>query len=161
MMICRPGPWLAGRLIELNQIYFMNKKQFIMSSLVFDRLRPFAGPTGLLRTDRRQMLLPLGFWMAVVLFLFCGPLLRLVDPVAAVVDLGVLSLLLLGLLAGVGFIAASSWLLGLLWPVFRDFRNHHFEPIFKSLIPWQKIVIYLGCFFLLLYAFVACLAAVF
>lgn len=94
-------------------------------------------------------------------WLWSGPLLRLIDPVAAVVDLGVLSLLLLGLLSGVGFIAASLWLLGLLWPVFRDFRNYHFEPIFKSLLPWQKIIIYLCCFFLLLYAFVACLAAVF
>src|SRR5690606_34899462 len=84
---------------------------------------------------------------------------RLVDPIAAVVDIGALSLPLLGLLSGLAYIAISHWLLGLIWPVFRDFRKHHFEPIFKSLRPWQKIILYLCCFFLLLYVFVACLAA--
>lgn len=93
-------------------------------------------------------------------FLFSGPLLRLLDPVAAVVDIGALSLVLLGLLAGLCFVTVSRWLLGLLWPVFREFNQHHFEPIFKSLRPWQKIVIYLSCYFLLLSVFVACLWAV-
>lgn len=96
----------------------------------------------------------------ILLFFLAGPLLRLADPTAAAVDIGALSLLLLGLVSGLGFITVSHWLTGLLWPVFRDFRKHHFEPFFKSLRPWQKILIYLGCFFLLLYAFVACLAAV-
>lgn len=96
-----------------------------------------------------------------VLFLFSGPILRLVDPMAAAPDIGTLGLPLLGLLAGLGFITISRWLLGLLWPVFRDFRKHHFEPIFKSLQPWQKIIIYLSCYFLLLYALVLCLVAVF
>lgn len=94
-----------------------------------------------------------------LIFLFCGPLLRLIDPVAAVVDVGALSLLLLSLLAGLCFVAVSHWLLGLLWPVFRAFGRHHFVPVFKSLLPWQKIVIFLGCYFLLLFAFVACLLA--
>lgn len=98
--------------------------------------------------------------MLLVLFLFSGPLLRLVDPVAAAVDVGTLSLLFLGLLAGLAFVAVGRWLLGLLWPVFREFGQHHFEPIFKSLLPWQKIVIYLVCYFLLLFAFVACWVAV-
>jgi len=98
--------------------------------------------------------------MLLVLFLFSGPLLRLVDPVAAAVDVGTLSLLFLGLLTGLAIVAVSRWLLGLLWPVFREFGQHHFEPIFKSLLPWQKIVIYLVCYFLLLFAFVACWVAV-
>ena len=101
------------------------------------------------------------FLLTFLLFVLSGPLLRLIDPFAAAPDLGVLGLVLLGLLSGLGFIAVSRWLLGLLWPVFRDFRNYHFEPIFKSLLPWQKIIIYLACYFLLLYAFVPCLAAVF
>lgn len=98
--------------------------------------------------------------LLLLLFLYSGPLLRLIDPTAAVMDIGALSLPLLALVAALGFVAISHWLLGLLWPVFRDFRKHHFEPIFKSLRPWQKIILYLCCFFLLLYAFVACLAAV-
>lgn len=97
----------------------------------------------------------------VVLFFYSGPFLRWVDPTAAVVDVGALSLPLLGGLAGLAFVEISRWLLGLLWPVYREFGRHHFEPIFKSLVPWQKIVIYLVCYFLLLFTLVACLWAVY
>lgn len=131
-----------------------------MSSFTFDYIRPFYGIMGYPRQVLGGVLLAAGL-LPLGLFLYSGPLLRLADPTAAVVDIGALSLPLLGLVSGLGFVSISHWLLGLLWPVFRDFRNHHFEPIFKSLRPWQKIVLYLGCFFLLLYAFVACLAAVF
>lgn len=119
--------------------------------------------TGAFRTISAKATKPLSLVITalLILFMWSGPLLRLIDPLAAAPDIGVLGLTLLGLLSGLVFIAISHWLLGLLWPVFRDFRNYHFEPIFKSLLPWQKIIIYLACFFLLLYAFVACLAAVF
>lgn len=105
-----------------------------------------------------------GWWLGCGLFglfFFSGPLLRLVDPVAAVVDIGVLSLLLLGLLCGLAVVVVSHWLLGLLWPVFRDFGRNHVESVFNSLPSWQKIVIYLGCYFLLVYALVCCVVAVF
>lgn len=120
-------------------------------------------PGGTLRLGFRSlggMLLLLSLSLF-ALFILSGPLLRLIDPFAASPDLGVLGLVLLGLLSGLAIIAVSRWLLGLLWPVFRDFRNYHFEPIFKSLLPWQKIIIYLTCYFLLLYAFVLCLVVVF
>jgi len=119
--------------------------------------------TGAFRTISVKATKPVGLVVAalLILFVWSGPLLRLIDPLAAAPDIGVLGLTLLGLLSGLGFIAVSHWLLGLLWPVFRDFHNYHFEPIFKSLLPWQKVLIYLACYFLLLYAFVACLAAVF
>lgn len=97
---------------------------------------------------------------ALLLFLYAGPVLRTLDPVAAVLDIGVLSLLLLAVIALLGFIALSHWLLGLLWPVFRQFHKNHFSPVFKSLFPWQKIIIFLSCFFLLLYAFVLVFMAV-
>lgn len=109
-------------------------------------------------------LLPLAAWPALVIvlgFLFSGPLLQLVDPVAAAVDIGVLSLVLLGLLCGLAVVVVSHWLLGLLWPVFRDFGRNHVESVFKSLPSWQKIMIYLGCYFLLVYALVCCVVAVF
>lgn len=89
-----------------------------------------------------------------------GPLLRYLDATAAVVDIGAASLALLALAAAIGFVNVSRWLLGLLWPVLRDYHRHHFEPNFKSLLPWQKITFYLVIFFGLLYAFVCCLAAV-
>ena len=96
-----------------------------------------------------------------VLFAHVGLLLRLADPTAAVVDIGTLSLVLLAVVALAAFLTVSHWLLGLLWPVLRDYHRHFFSNNFKSLLPWQKITFYLVIFFGLLYAFVCCLAAVF
>lgn len=93
--------------------------------------------------------------------IWSGPLLRMADPTAAVVDLGALSLVLLAVVALVAYLSVSHWLLGLLWPVLRDYPKHHFSHNFKSLQPWQKITFYLVIFFGLLYAFVCCLLAVF
>ena len=90
-----------------------------------------------------------------------GPLLRLVDPTAAVVDVGALSLVFLAMVALVAFLTISRWLIGLLWPVLRDYQKDHFSTNFKSLQPWQKIAFYLVMFFGLLYAFVCCLVAVY
>lgn len=95
------------------------------------------------------------------LFILAGPLLRGLDPTAAAVDIGAVSLVLLALLALAAFIAVSRWLLGLLWPVLRDYQHHHFTPNFKTLQPWQKLGFYLVVFFGLLYAFVCTLVAVF
>ncbi len=106
-----------------------------------------------------RMALPLLLLLG--LFLLAGPVLHWLDPVAAVVDLGALSLLLLGLLVVLACVSVCHWLLGLLWPVFRDFHRYHLEPLFKSLLPWQKICIYFACFFLLLYASLLALVAVF
>jgi hypothetical protein len=97
---------------------------------------------------------------ALVLFMYSGPLLRSADPAAAPVDPGILSLVLLAALALLAFVSISLWLLGLLWPVFRDYRKYHFSSNFKSLAPWQKIFFYLSTFFMLLYAFVYALSAV-
>lgn len=131
-----------------------------MNTMIFPTWSP---ETGAFRTISVKATKPVGLVVAalLIIFVWSGPLLRLIDPFAASPDLGVLGLVLLGLLSGLAIIAVSRWLLGLLWPVFRDFRNYHFEPIFKSLLPWQKIIIYLTCYFLLLYAFVLCLVAVF
>ena len=95
------------------------------------------------------------------LFAHIGPLLRLADTTAAVVDVGALSLVLLAVVALAAFLTVSRWLLGLLWPVMRNYQRNHFANNFKSLLPWQKITFYLVIFFGLLYAFVCCLVAVF
>lgn len=96
-----------------------------------------------------------------VLLAWSGPLLRMADHTAAVVDLGALSLVLLAAVALAAFLAISHWLLGILWPVLRPYQKEHFTHNFKSLQPWQKITFYLVIFFGLLYAFVCCLLAVF
>ena len=111
---------------------------------------------------------PIWHWLGAGMALFglfvlvaqVGPLL-LADPTAAVVDIGALSLVLLAALALVAFLTVSHWLLGLLWPLLRDYQRNHFANNFKSLSPWQKITFYLVIFFGLLYAFVCCLATVF
>ncbi len=121
-------------------------------------LEPLAVPeTGKPNTD---------FWLAttiaaaLILFMYSGPVLRHADPAAAPADPGILSLLLLAILALLAFVSISQWLMGLLWPVFRDYRKYHFSSDFKSLLPWQKIVCYLFTFFMLLFAFVFGLSAV-
>ena len=112
-------------------------------------------------TGSRHLYLTAVIAAMAVLFIYAGPLLRWLDPTAAAIDIGAASLVLLALLALALFVAVSRWLLGLLWPMLRDYQRHHFSPNFKSLQPWQKIGFYLVIFFGLLYAFVCTLAAVF
>ncbi len=108
-------------------------------------------------------------WFGYGIFTLCtmgllansGTLLRRVDPTAAVIDIGALSLVLLAVVALANFLAVSRWLIGLLFPVLRAYQKNHFSNNFKSLSPWQKITFYLVIFFGLLYAFVVCLVAVF
>lgn len=135
-----------------------------MTTLVHPAWAPEAGAPRLskwkLPVDRSSFVwfvLP----MVVLAFILSGPVLRLVDPFAASPDIGILGLLVFGILNGLAMVIISRWLLELLLPVFREFRKHHVEPIFKSLLPWQKLIIYLACYYLLLYALVASLAAVF
>ena len=113
------------------------------------------------RWIRRWLQTGMALFGLVVLFAHAGPLLRLADPTAAVVDVGALSLVLLVAVALAVFLAVSHWLIGLLWPVMRGYQRNHFSNNFKSLLPWQKITFYLVIFFGLLYAFVCCLVAVF
>src|SRR5690606_21115904 len=95
------------------------------------------------------------------LFAHSGALLRWLDPTAAVVDVGVLSLVLLAVVALAAFLTVSRWLIGLLWPVMRNYQRSNFSINFISLLPRQQITFYLVIFFGLLYAFVCCLASVF
>lgn len=135
-----------------------------MTTLVQPAWAPEAGAPRLSKWELplgRSLLVWLVLPLVVLAFIISGPVLRLVDPFAASPDIGILGLLVFGLLSGLAMVIISRWLLELLWPVFREFRKHHLEPIFKSLLPWQKLIIYLACYFLLLYALVASLAAVF
>ncbi|RQP15264.1 MAG: hypothetical protein EAS52_15695 [Parapedobacter sp.] len=112
------------------------------------------------RADFSFPFVPVAVSALAFLFIHSGPLLRWLDPTAAAVDIGAISIVLLALAAVASFIAVSRWLLGLLWPVLRDYQRYHLSNNFKSLQPWQKISFYLVIFFGLLYAFVCSLAAV-
>ena len=85
------------------------------------------------------------------LFLFVGSILQLLDPAAGVLDIGMLSVLLLGLIGGLAAIFCSFWLLELLWQPFKIFRKQFFAH-FNQLSSWQQCILYFAVFFLLLYA---------
>ena len=93
-------------------------------------------------------------------FLVSGRVLQSWDATAAVLDAGVLSLLLFAVLGAFVSIYCSIWLQELLWKPFRYFRKqfiHHFN----ELTSWQKCILYFSVFFLLLYAFLRALAILF
>lgn len=153
----RPVPSCQKLLAIWHDVTFV-----AMTTLV---LSPEAGGSALARdrsqTDGTSLLLVALLLLATLVFVYAAPWLRWFDSTAAVVDIGVLSLVWLTVVALILFLTASRWLLGLLWPVLRDYHKHHFSPNFKSLLPWQKITFYLVIYFGLLYAFVYCLCAVF
>lgn len=85
------------------------------------------------------------------LFLFAGTALQLIDPTAAVLDIGILSVLLLGLLGGIAAVYCSLWLQEILWKPFKFFRKNLFYHL-EQLTSWQQCILYFSVFFLLLYA---------
>lgn len=93
------------------------------------------------------------------LFLFSGALLQALDPTAAVLDIGILSVLLFGLLATVCLIFCNLWLQEILWKPFRSFR-HKFAHHFNHLTAFEQCIIYFLVFFLGLYACLWTLAIV-
>jgi hypothetical protein len=93
------------------------------------------------------------------MFLFAGPILQTLDPAAGILDIGVLTVLLFGLIAGVLAILGSLWLQELLWQPFKVFRKQ-FQSHFNGLSSWQQCILYFSVFFLLLYAILWGLAMV-
>ncbi|WP_164126437.1 hypothetical protein [Sphingobacterium luzhongxinii] len=92
-------------------------------------------------------------WLVLfTLFLYLiGKALVFVDPAVGVLDLGVLTVAVFGLLVGVAAILCSLWLQELLWQPFKVFRQH-FNNHFNQLTAWQQCILYFSVFFLLLYA---------
>ncbi len=86
-----------------------------------------------------------------LLFLFVGPVLQILDPATGVLDIGILSVLLLGLIGGLAAAMCSLWLQELLWQPFKVFRKQFYSH-FNQLSSWQQCILYFSVFFLLLYA---------
>ncbi|MGJ1211165.1 hypothetical protein I6I97_15085 [Sphingobacterium multivorum] len=101
----------------------------------------------------------LGIVLACLLlfFILSGFLLQAIDPTAGVLDLGTLSLLLFGILAGLAAIYCCFWLQEMLWQPFKFFRQE-FSLHFNQLTSWQQCIIYFSVFFLSLFSFLAVLA---
>src|SRR5690606_41682165 len=93
------------------------------------------------------------------LFLFIGTILQIIDPTAGMLDIGILSVLLFGLLAGIAAIFCSLWLQEILWQPFKTFRKE-FNYHFNQLTSWQQCIIYFSVFFLSLYAVLWALAII-
>jgi len=97
---------------------------------------------------------------AIFLFLYFPGLSRLIDITSAPIDPGALSAVIMAILSLLAFKAVTWWLINIIWPVFAEYSKEHFEQNFKSLLPWQKVIIYLAFYLLLLYSFVATLAGI-
>lgn len=95
-------------------------------------------------------------WL-LTLFVFAGTILQLIDPAAGILDIGILSVLILGLISGLLAIFCSIWLQELLWQPFKTFRKH-LGNHFNQLTSWQLCVLYFSVFFLLVYALLWALA---
>jgi hypothetical protein len=86
-----------------------------------------------------------------LLFALLGKVLVLIDPVAGILDLGILTVGVFGLLAGIAAVLCSLWLQELLWQPFKAFRQQ-FNNHFDQLTSWQQCILYFSVFFLLLFA---------
>jgi hypothetical protein len=101
-----------------------------------------------------------GILVILILFLVFPDLVRLIDITSAPVDPGAFSAVILAIAALLLFKAVTWWLLRAIWPVLADYSDQHFERNFKALLSWQKVVIYLLFYVLLLYGFILVLLAV-
>lgn len=100
-----------------------------------------------------------GILIIVAAFLLFPYLIRQVDYSAAAIDPGILSAVILAIASVLIFQAVTWWVIRIIWPVFRSYSIYHFENNFKSLESWQKVIIYLSFYLLVLYSFIAVLRA--
>jgi len=94
-----------------------------------------------------------------IFFVASGFLLQALDPTAGVLDIGVLTVLLFAVLAGLLLIFCCFWLQEILWRPFKFFRSN-FSDHFNQLTSWQQCIIYFSVFFLSLFSFLTVLAIV-
>ena len=99
-----------------------------------------------------------GLIISALSFLVFPYLVRLLDSSAAAIDPGVLSAIILSIAAVLFFQATTWWVIKAIWPAFAMYSRGQFENNFKSLPAGQKVLIYLGFYLALLYAFIAVLA---
>lgn len=93
------------------------------------------------------------------LFLIFPRVVRHIDITSAPADPGILSIVIMAVLAFLIFKAVTWWTIRIIWPVLAEYSEQHFERNFKSLLSWQKVVIYLAFYLLLLLGMIITLAA--
>lgn len=107
-------------------------------------------------TGKREYLFMAG---AIISFLMFPPLIRHIDIISAPIYPGALSAILMAVIAVLTFKAVTWQLIRLIWPVLAEYSAEHFVRNFKSLLSWQKVIIYLCFYLLLFFSFVITLAA--
>ncbi|MDF2515300.1 MAG: hypothetical protein K0R59_596 [Sphingobacterium sp.] len=117
------------------------------------------GPNQKIEIDRKYILGLISI-LLLVIFLFVGSTLQFLDPTAGILDLGTLSLLYFGLMAGVVFIFSCTWLQEYLWRPFKYYRQDIYYH-FNQLNSWQQSILYFSVFFLFLFAFLQLLKMLF
>ncbi|MFD2554736.1 hypothetical protein [Sphingobacterium tabacisoli] len=95
-----------------------------------------------------------------LLFTLTGKLLVFVDPMAGILDLGIITVGIFGLLVSLAAVLCSLWLQELLWQPFKAFRKN-FLSHFNQLTSWQQCILYFSVFFLLLLAVLMAMGIVF
>ncbi|SKB64185.1 hypothetical protein [Daejeonella lutea] len=99
-----------------------------------------------------------GLIVSALSFILFPYLIRFVDASAAAIDPGILSGILLSIAAVLFFQATTWWVIKAIWPAFAIYSRDQFEGSFKRLPGRQKVVVYLGFYLALLYAFIMVLA---
>ena len=92
-------------------------------------------------------------------FALLSKVLSALDPAVGVLDLGILTVGLFGLVVGLAAILCSLWLQELLWQPFKTFRKD-FLSHFNQLTSWQQCILYFSVFFLMLYAVIVAVGVV-
>lgn len=99
-----------------------------------------------------------GLIISALSFIIFPYLIRLVDHTAATIDPGILSGILLSIAAVLFFQATTWWIIKAIWPVFALYSREQFSNNFNRLKNREKVLIYLGFYLALLYAFITVLA---
>lgn len=98
-------------------------------------------------------------FFSLVAFLLFPWFVRRVDMTSAPLDPGIISVVLMAVLSFLVFKAVTWWVIRVVWPVFAEYSELHFERNFNALLPLQKVMIYLTFYMLLLMGFVFTLSA--
>ncbi|MFD2556576.1 hypothetical protein [Sphingobacterium tabacisoli] len=101
-----------------------------------------------------------GFLFLVIAWVMVSTVLQLLDPAIGILDFGIFTVAVFGLLVGWLAIYISIWLQELLWHPFKYFRKQ-FSQHFNQLTSWQQSILYFSVFFLLLYAVLMAMVVVF
>lgn len=100
-----------------------------------------------------------GIVVIILIFISFPYAVRMIDATAAAIDPGIYSAIILALSAILIFKAGTWWIIKVIWPLFADYSAQQFEQNFESLLNLQKVLIYLGFYLSVFYAFVIVLAA--